>query len=126
MVTKKPTRTMEFTDQDEGFIKQLSGDIGCYYRKASGLTYSLNRSDSDINGIMGVFAWVHKEEDDYFWVTTRRAWMEEAKTRALAGGRAYPINCFPRDDHDGDSVSLDARDGYQRTVRVLKLIKEVR
>ena len=116
---------MEFTDQDEGFIRQLSGDIGCYYRKASGSTYSLNRSDSDINGKMDVFAWVHKQDDDYFWVATRRVWMEEASTSALAGGSASPMTRFPGDNHDGDSVSLDAKDGYQKTVRLLKLIKEV-
>ncbi len=124
MVAKKPTRTMEFTDQDEGFIRQLSGDIGCYYRKASETTYSLNRCDSDIHGEMGVFAWVHKEGDDYFWVTTRRVWMEEARTSALAGGRASAMTCFPRYAQDGDSVFLDARAGYQKTVMVLKLINE--
>jgi len=126
MVAKKPTRTMEFTDQDEGFIRQLSGDIGCYYHKASGRTYSLNKCDSDIHGEMGVFAWVHKESEDYFWVTTRRVWMEEAKTSALAGGRASTMTCFPRDTQDGDSVFLDTRDGYQKTVRALKLINKVR
>ncbi len=124
MLTKQPSRTMEFTDQDEGFIRQLSGDIGCYYRKASGLTYSLNRCDSDIHSEMGVFAWVHKEGDDYFWVTTRRVWMEEARTSALAGGRASGMTCFPRYAQDGDSVFLDASAGYQKTVRVLKLINE--
>ena len=117
---------MEFTDQDEGFIRQLSGDIGCYYNKASGRTYSLNRCDSDIHGEMGVFAWVHKEKEGYFWITTRRVWMEEAKTSALVGGRASAITCFPRDAHDGDSVFLDTRDGYQKTVRALNLINKVR
>ena len=124
MVTKKPTRNMEFTAQDEGFIRQLSGDIGCFYRKASETTYSLNRHDSDTTGEMGVFAWVHKEGDDYFWVATRRVWIDEARTRALTGGSASPIlTRFPGDNHDGDSVSLDAKDGYRKTVSLLKLIK---
>ena len=126
MIAKKPTRTIEFTDQDEGFIRQLSGDIGCYYHKAGGRTYSLNTSDSDIHGEMGVFAWVHKESEDYFWVTTRRVWMEEAKTSALAGGRTSAMTCFPTDAPDRDSVFLDTRDGYQKTVRALKLINKVR
>ncbi len=117
---------MEFTEQDEDFIRQLSGDIGCFYRKASERTYSLNKCDSDIHGEMGVFAWVHKESEDYFWVTTRRVWMEEAKTSALTGGRASGMACFPRDALDGDSVFLDTRAGYQKTVRALKLINEVR
>ena len=123
MVAKKPTRTMDFTEQDEGFIRQLSGDIGCFYRKASERTYSLNKCDSDIHGEMGVFAWVHKEGEDYFWITTRRVWVEEARTSALAGGRASGVACFPRDAQDGDSVFLDTRDDYQKTVRALKLIK---
>jgi len=126
MVAKKPTRTMEFIDQDEGFIRQLSGDIGCYYHKANGRTYSLNKCDSDIHGEMAVFAWVHKESADYFWVTTRRAWMEEAKTSTLAGGRTSAMTCFPRDAQDGDSVCLDTRDGYQKMVSALKLINKVR
>ncbi len=126
MIAKKPARTMDFTEQDEDFIRQLSGDIGCFYRKAGERTYSLNKCDSDIHSEMGVFAWVHKEGDDYFWVTTRRVWMEEARTSALAGGGASAMTCFPRYAQDGDSVFLDARAGYQKTVMVLKLINEVR
>ncbi|MDO8569156.1 MAG: hypothetical protein Q7R57_10670 [Dehalococcoidales bacterium] len=126
MVAKKPIRTIDFTDQDEGFIRQLSGDIGCFYCKASVRTYSLNKVDSAVNGEMGVFAWVHKESDDYFWITTRRVWMDEARTSAVAGGRASGMTCFPRDAQDGDSVFLDTRDGYQKTIRVLKLINKVR
>ena len=126
MIAKQLTRTMDFSGQDEDFIRQISGDIGCFYRKASEHAYSLNKCDSDIHGEMGVFAWVHKEGDDYFWVTTRRVWMEEAKTSALAGSAASGTACFPRDVQDGDSVFLDTRDGYQKTVRALKLINEVR
>ncbi len=122
MIAKKPTRTIEFTDQDEDFIRQLSGDIGCFYRKASERTYSLNKCDSDIHGEMGVFAWVHKESEDYFWVTTRKVWVEEAKASALAVGRALGISCFPRDAQHGDSVCFDTRDSYQNAVRALKLI----
>ena len=122
MVVKKPTRTMEFSEQDEDFIRQLSGDIGCFYRKVSEHTYSLNKCDSDIHGEMGAFAWVHKESEDCFWVSTRRVWMEEVKTNALAGGTASVTACFPRDVQNGDSVFLDTRDSYQKTVRALKLI----
>ncbi len=117
---------MEFTERDEDFIRQLSGDIGCFYRKASERTYSLNKCDSDTHGEMGVFAWVHKESEGYFWVTTRRVWVEEAKTSALAGGRASGMTCFPRDAQHGDSVCFDTRDGYQNAVRALRLINEVR
>ena len=126
MVAKKPTRTIEFTDRDEAFIRQLSGDIGCYYRKASGRTYSLNKCDSDTTGEMGVFAWVHKESEDYFWVTTRKVWVEEARASMAARRRAIGQDCFPRDVQGGDSVLLDTKDGYQKTVRALKLISKVR
>ncbi len=126
MVVKRPTRKMEFIERDEEFVRQLSRDIGCFYCKASERTYSLNGCDSDVHAEMGVFAWVHKESEDYFWVTTRRVWVEEAKTSALAGGRALGMACFPRDAQDGDSVCLDTRAGYQKTVRALRLINEVR
>ena len=75
---------------------------------------------------MGVFAWVHKEAEDHFWVTTRKAWVEEVQSRALEGGKASGIACFPRDSQDGDSVCLDARNSYQKTVRALRLINQVR
>lgn len=126
MVATKPTRTMEFTDQDKDFIRQISEDIGCYYRKASERTYSMNKYDSDIHGEMGVFAWVHKESEDYFWVTTRRVWVAEAKASTIGVDRVSGTNCFPRDAQNGDSVILDTRDGYQKTVGVLKLISRVR
>ncbi len=35
MITKKPTRTMEFSEQDENFIKKLAGDIGCHMQKTA-------------------------------------------------------------------------------------------
>ncbi len=126
MIAKKPARTIEFSEQDEDFISKLAKDIGCYYCKANGRTYNLNKCDSDVHGEMGVFAWVHKEDDDYFWVATRRVWVEEAKTSALAGGRVIGINCFPRDAQHGDSVCFDTREGYEKAVRALRLINRVR
>ena len=126
MTAKKPARTMEFTVQDEDFIRQLSSDIDCYYYQTDESTYNLNKCNSDIRSEMGVFAWVHKETEGYFWVTTRKVWVEEAQTRARDGGNAIGMPCFPRDAQDGDSVCLDARNDYQQTVRVLKLINQVR
>lgn len=117
---------MKFTMQDEDFIRQLSRDIDCYYFKANERTFNLNKYNSDIRSEMGVFAWVHKEAEDYFWVTTRKVWVEEVKTKTLEGGKALGTVCFPRDAQDGDSVCFDARNGYQRTVRALRLINQVR
>jgi len=65
MITKMPTKKIEFGEQDENFVKKLAQDIGCYYCKANQRTYSLNKYKSKIQGKMGVFAWVHKEDDDY-------------------------------------------------------------
>ena len=87
MIVKNPARTMEFTVQDEDFIGQLSSDIDCYFYKANERTYNLNKYNSDIRSEMGVFAWVHKEAENYFWVSTRNDWVEEAKTRAREGNR---------------------------------------
>ena len=125
MVTKQPRRVMEFGEQDEDFIKKLAGDVGCHYSKANGRTYNLNRFKSDVQGEMGVFAWVHKEDRDYFWVATRKIWVEQARAKALSGRKASGINCFPRDNqHAEDSVCLDTRDDYQKTVRVLSMIRK--
>lgn len=125
MLVKKPRRTMEFGEQDEDFIKKLAGDIGCHYSKANERTYNLNKFKSDILGEMGVFAWVHKEEKDYFWVATRKIWVEQAKAKALAGRKASGVSCFPRDiQHAEDSVCFDIRDDYQKTVRALSLINK--
>ena len=123
MITKQPRRTLEFGERDDDFIKKLAGDIGCHYSKANERTYNLNKFKSDIQGEMGVFAWVHKEDSDYFWVATRKIWVEQAKAKALAGKKISEINCFPRDIQPaGDSVCFDMKDDYQKTVRALSLI----
>jgi hypothetical protein len=127
MPVKSKIRTIEFGEQDEGFIKQLAKDIGCHYSKANERTYNLNKCDSDIHSEMGVFAWVHKEDNDCFWISTRKVWVEEAKAKVLAGGKASGINCFPRDtQHAEDSVCFDTKDSYKKTVSALRLIKKVR
>ena len=125
MLVKKPRRTIEFGEQDEDFIKKLAGDIGCYYSKANERTYNLKKFKSDVLGKMGVFAWVHKEDRDYFWVATRKIWVEEAKAKAMAGRKASGINCFPLDtQHAEDSVCFDTKDDYQKAVRALSLINK--
>ena len=127
MLVKKPKRTIEFGEQDEDFIRQLAGDIGCYYFKANERTYNLNKFKSDVQGEMGVFAWVHKEDRDFFWVATRKIWVEEAKAKALAGRKKLGISCFPRDtQHAEDSVCFDTKNDYQNTVRALSLINKAR
>ena len=78
MIARQSRRTVAFSEQDEDFIKKLAGDIGCYYSKANERTYNLNKYKSNIQGEMGIFAWVHKEEKDYYWVRTRKIWVEEA------------------------------------------------
>jgi hypothetical protein len=125
MIAKQPRRTMGFGEQDEDFIKKLAGDIGCHYSKANERTYNLNKFNSDIQGEMGVFAWVHKEDRDYFWVATRKIWVEQAKAKVLSGRKMAGINCFPRDiQHAEDSVCLNIKDDYQKTVRVLSMINK--
>jgi hypothetical protein len=125
MVAKQPRRTMEFGEQDEGFIKKLAGDIGCHYSKANERTYNLKKFKSDIQSKMGVFAWVHKGDRDYFWVATRKIWVEEAKAKALATRKMSGINCFPRDiQHAEDSVCFDTKEDYLKTVRALSLINK--
>ena len=125
MTTKLPRRTLEFVEQDEGFIKQLASDIGCHYSKANERTFNLKKYKSDIKGKMGIFAWVHKEDNDYFWVATRKIWVEEAKVRLSTGRKKPGINCFPRDiQHAEDSVCFNTKDDYINTVRVLSFINK--
>ena len=125
-MSKQPRKTMEFGEQDEDFIKKLAGDIGCYYSKANERTYNLKKFKSNIQGKMGVFAWVHKEEKDFFWVVTRKVWVEQAKAKVLASRKMSGLNCFPRDiQHAEDSVCFNAKDDYQKTVRAFSLIKKV-
>ena len=127
MIAKKPTKTIEFSERDEGFVSKLAKDIGCYYCKANERTYNLNKCDSDIHGEMGVFAWVHKEEKDYFWVATRKIWIEAAKAKAIASRKKSKPSCFLRDtQHADDSVVLDTKDNYRKTVNSLKLINKMR
>src|SRR4030042_1732847 len=122
---KKPFKKMEFLEQDESFVKQLAKDIGCHYSKANDHTYSLNKTNSDIHGEMGVFAWVHKEEKDYFWVATRKTWIEQAMAKANAGRKTLKMGCFPRDSqHAEDSVSFDTKDSYQKPVSSLRLVNK--
>jgi len=88
MPVKSKTKTIEFGKQDEGFIKQLAKDIGCYYSKMNERTYNLNKFDSDIRNEMGIFAWVHKEETDCFWISTRKVWVEEEQGPQVNPDRA--------------------------------------
>ena len=125
MITKQPLRTIEFCGQDEDFIKKLAKDIGCHYSKANERTYNLNKSKADILGKMGVFAWVHKQENDSFWVATRKIWVEAAKVKLMTGRKKAGINCFPRDiQHAEDSVCFNTKENYLKTVRVLNLINK--
>ncbi len=125
MASKQPRRTLEFSERDEAFIRKLAGDIGCQYSKANDRTYSLHKTVSDSAGDKGVFAWVHKEEADYFWVATRKVWVEEAKAKALTTRMKARPNFFPRDtQHAEDSVCLNTKDDYLNTVKVLSLINK--
>ena len=125
MIAKRPRRTMGFDAQDEDFIKKLAGDIGCHYSKANERTYNLNEFKSGVQGEMGVFAWVHKEERDYFWVATRKIWVEQAKAKAVASKKMSGVNYFPRDnEHAEDSVCFDMKDDYDKAVRALILINK--
>ena len=72
MPAKNQTITIEFTEEDDGFIEKLAKAVGCYYSKANERTYNLNRFASDVPSKMGVFAWVHKECNECFWITTRK------------------------------------------------------
>lgn len=127
MIVNKPRRTAEFIEQDEGFIKQLARDVGCYYYKANERTYNLNKFNSDIRGEMGIFAWIHKEAHDCYWISTRKIWVEEARAKALSGIKKSGINCFPRDfQHAEDSVCFNIKDDYQKTIKALSLINKSR
>ena len=127
MIDKQPRRTMEFGEQDEDFIKKLARDIGCHYSKANERTYNLKKHASDVQNEMGVFAWVHKEEKDYFWVATRKIWVEQARAKALSGRKKAKINYFSRDtQHAEDSVCFNMKDDYQKTVRALTMINKMR
>jgi len=117
---------MEFEKEDEAFIKKLASDIGCHYSKANERTYNLNKFKSDVQSEMGVFAWVHKGEKGYFWIATRKVWVEKARAKVLASRKRAGINCFPRDiQHAEDSVCFDTRDNYQKTVNILNLISRI-
>ena len=120
-------KTLEFNIGDEAFIKQLSKDIGCYYSMANEHTYNLNKNNTDVQSERGVFAWVHKENDDTFWISTRKTWVDEARGQVLASRKSSGINCFPRDTkRAADSVSFDTKENYFKTVSVLKLINKMR
>jgi hypothetical protein len=126
MPLNNQTKTMGFTEEDEQFIKKLAQAIGCYYSKANERTYNLNRSDSDIQNKMGVFAWVHKDGADSFWISTRKVWVEEARGKLLSGRKSAGINCFSRDtQRAGDSINFNTKDDYQKTVTILTLVKKL-
>ena len=125
MPLKNAFKRIGFIDEDEGFIKQIAKAIGCYYSKANERTYNLNRFATDIPSKMGVFAWVHKEGNEYFWVSTRKIWLNEARTKAMTDRKTPGTNCFSRDTQQADdSVSFNTQDDYEKTVSVLKLIKK--
>jgi hypothetical protein len=127
MIVNKQRKAIDFIEKDECFIKQLARDIGCYYYKANERTYNLNKFNSDIRGEMGIFAWVHKEANDCYWISTRKIWVEEARAKVLTSRNKAGINCFPRDiQHAEDSVCFDIKDDYHKTIMTLSLINKSR
>jgi hypothetical protein len=123
MIDSRPKKTIAFAERDEEFVKQLATNIGCHYAKANNRTYNLNKNKAGDSGEQGVFAWVHKEGDRFFWVTTRKTWVEEAKARILAGRKKENVSYFPRDvQRAEDSVCFNTKLEYLNTVKVLKLI----
>jgi hypothetical protein len=127
MPIKLPTRKLEFTEQDEQFVKQLAADIGCHYTKANTRTYCLNKFASDVQGEKGVFAWVHKEDNNYFWVATRKTWIEAARVEDDAARKKSAAPGFSRNtQHQDDSVSFDMRANYDKTIISLKLVCKMR
>ncbi|HOC70522.1 MAG TPA: hypothetical protein PKO23_17075 [Candidatus Hydrogenedentes bacterium] len=119
--------TIAFDEQDEEFVRQLAGDIGCQYSKANARTYNLSKSEPDVQSGAGVFAWVHKHNKDHFWVSTRKDWVEQAKAMVQAGENQSDMSCFPRvTQHADDSVCLDTSLNYQKSVAVLSLIQDSR
>lgn len=127
MINKKQRRTIEFVEQDEGFVRQLARDIGCYYCKANERTYNLNKINSEVHSERGIFAWVHKEANDCYWVATRKIWVEVAKAKVLSGRNKFGILSFPRDTLNAeDSVCFDMKEDYLKNVRALSLINKSR
>jgi ABC-type sugar transport system substrate-binding protein len=133
MINKIPSKKIEFSEQDEEFIKQLAKDIGCNYSKANARTYSLTKNSSPAQGETGAalepqvaFAWVHKEENNYFWVATRKTWIEAARVKDDADRKKSAAPSFQRDTRQADdSVSFDMRGNYEKTVISLKLVYQM-
>lgn len=125
LIVKQPTRTLMFEEKDEALVSKLAGDIGCFYSKANDRTYNLNQFDTAGQQNKGVFAWVHKEERNCLWVSTRITWVEQARSMVLASRNKSGLNCFPRQDrHAEDSLSLDMREDYDKKVRLLTLVNK--
>ncbi len=126
-VIKQPTKKIEFGEKDESFVKQLAKDVGCHYLQTNPRTYCLNKFKSDVQGEKGVFAWVHKEEKDYFWVSTRKVWIETARAETRTVRKPTGPSCLPRDiRHADDSVIFDTRSDYDKTVSSLKMVRKIR
>ncbi|MFC1872139.1 hypothetical protein ACFLYV_00245 [Chloroflexota bacterium] len=125
MTIKKPSKMTNFVECDEEFVRRLAKDIGCNYFKANERTFNLNQNNSDIPEANNIFAWVHKESHDYFWVATRKIWVEKAKAAQLLLRKKVGSSSFPHYDKQGDGVCLNARDDYNKTVRALKLINKM-
>ena len=127
MTVNQPKRTIAFSDEDETFVKQLAGDIGCRYSRSNERTFILNKYESEVQSKKGVFAWVHKESNNDFWVSTRTTWMEQARLKVLSLRDKSGMNCFSRTiKHGEDSICLDTKDDYRKTVAVLSLICDSR
>ena len=115
MKVEKQRKSVEFIEQDENFIKQISKDVGCHYYKTNKLTFNLSTFDTTKPGKISVFAWVHKEEEGNFWVTTRKSWLDEARNISRK-------THFPKNTQDGDCISFGIKDNYRDTVKVLQLL----
>jgi hypothetical protein len=114
MKTEKQNKKVAFIEKDEEFIRKMADDIGCGFLKSNALTYGLGNPTA-LPSNFSAFAWVHKEEDDNFWVATRKLWMDEVISKS--SGMYFPFNA-----KDDDCVCFDTKYKYQETVKILKLI----
>jgi hypothetical protein len=114
MKIEQQNKRVLFLEKDEEFVKKMAEDIGCTYVKSNSLTYNLCSFET-IPSNARIFAWVHKAEEDDFWVATRKLWLDEAKQKSNGVH-------FPPQFEDGDCVSLKTKYDYPETIKILKLI----
>jgi hypothetical protein len=109
------------------FVARLIKDVGCYYHENNPHHYSIKKYDTMIRKEMGNLGWIGgKKKIDIFWIASPKQYADKAKLTHLDYDEIKHNNIYAKEGV-GFFVKRDSHGkDYQKAVKALKAIKDVR